>query len=85
MAAGASIIAHDNSYNKWVLGNNASYFSSADEIKKLLFIDNDLKDAGMDEFDNEAKIANNHQRIKEDFQWNDIVRKYEDLFRRLVP
>ena len=36
MAAGAMVFAHNNPHNKWVLGDNAHYFLSANEVEKLV-------------------------------------------------
>jgi len=78
MAAGAFIIAHNNPCNKWVLGENAVYFHSADDLKQLVEKLHELEPSGKD------MIHNNLDRINKDFQWDSIVRQYEELFIQLV-
>lgn len=78
MAAGSLIIAHDNAYNRWVLGENAVYFRSRMELEEsLLGIDRIRQDSG-------TWILNNLNRIREEFQWNLVTRKYEKLFEEQV-
>ena len=76
MAAGSLIFAHDNPYNKWVLGENAGYFRSAAEVTDC------IKDLG--KLDRDKYIGNNLVRTRADFQWDSIVRQYEQLFTKLV-
>jgi len=78
MAAGATVIAHDNPYNKWVLGKNAGYFLSAHELKNLMEQIDAIKG------NNKVMIENNLSRIRTDFNWELIVNQYEALFARLM-
>ena len=78
MAAGAYIIAHDNVYNKWVLGDNASYFQSKQDLSDLLVKIDELKRSA------ETVISNNLRRIRSEFQWDSVVSQYEKLFTGLV-
>ncbi|WP_130734801.1 DUF1972 domain-containing protein [Flavobacterium sp. J27] len=72
MASQALIAAHNNDFNKGVLKNNAVYFSSSLEVKKIL---NSFK-----KNDNLQLIANNFEAIKNDFNWDKINGKYLQLF-----
>ncbi|HEC43790.1 MAG TPA: DUF1972 domain-containing protein [Bacteroides sp.] len=76
MAAGTLIFAHDNPYNKWVLGENAGYFRSAAEVTDC------IKDLG--KLDRDKFIGNNLVRTRADFQWDSVVKQYEELFNSLV-
>lgn len=78
MAAGTYIIAHDNPYNRWVLGDNAAYFSTAGDISTLLSDRIPLKG------DCEKMISRNIERIRKYFQWDLVIRRYEVLFKELV-
>jgi len=78
MASGAFIFAHDNPYNKWVLNENAVYFHSADDLKQKLEKLHEPERLGKD------MILNNLDRIDKDFQWDSIIRQYEELFIHLV-
>ncbi|MFC2112209.1 DUF1972 domain-containing protein [Bacteroidota bacterium] len=77
MAAGALIIAHNNPYNKWVLGENALFFSSKEDVKVLLEGIDQEKKTGTE------MIDNNLSRIRSEFQWSKIVTSYLELFNRL--
>lgn len=78
MAAGSLIIAHDNVYNKWVLGENAAYFCSEQELGGLL--------SGIDRIQQNSGrwTHNNLSRIRDEFQWDVVTRQYEKLFANLV-
>jgi glycosyltransferase involved in cell wall biosynthesis len=78
MGAGALILAHDNIFNRWVLGENAFYFHSAVELRELL-----RKPELSKEFAGEW-IRNNRERIRQDFLWETVIGKYEKLFERLA-
>ncbi len=72
MACGCLITAHDNVFNRAVLGDEASYFSSSESLGSM------LKNATVsfrEEWRNKnlSKIENNHQ-------WSTIVDQYESLF-----
>jgi glycosyltransferase involved in cell wall biosynthesis len=89
MAAGAYIIAHDNIFNRWVLGNNADWFDSAASITALISggiargpVENPA--SGIKKSSEENFIANNLERISSDFNWKDVVKQYEELFERLL-
>jgi glycosyltransferase involved in cell wall biosynthesis len=76
MAAGSPIIAHENPYNRWVLGENAKYFRTAEDIVSL--------SSALEKTDWDEMVRNNLKRIREEFQWERIVRQYLDLFERLL-
>ena len=76
MASGALIIAHDNDFNKGVLKENAFYFSSVDEVKKIL---NSIKKS-----DNLQFIQNNFEAISKDFNWKKINEQYLQLFKQCL-
>jgi len=77
MAAGAKICAHDNLFNKAVLGNNASYFKNENQISTLL--DNSTKK----ELDWETRINNNIEKIKNTYNWDFIIEEYKLLFQSM--
>lgn len=76
MASQALIFAHNNDFNKGVLKENAFYFSSSLEVKKLL---NTIK-----KNDNLHLITNNYNAIVNDFNWNKINADYLQLFNRAI-
>jgi glycosyltransferase involved in cell wall biosynthesis len=78
MASGALIVAHNNPFNKSILGDNALYFSTAGEISRV------LETINKQDPSNQQKIENNCRRIAEDFNWKNITDDYEDLFNGLI-
>lgn len=72
MGSQAFICAHDNSFNRAVLGDDAMYFKNLQDIASLLSIDKNLYT---------HFIANNTQKIHSRYNWENIVTSYEDFFR----
>jgi glycosyltransferase involved in cell wall biosynthesis len=77
MACGCDIACHDNVFNRAVTGENADYFSTAEEICKILRADHDVSIL-------EKRKALNLQKIKEEYNWAKIVQGYEKLMFRLL-
>lgn len=77
MGAGALIVSHHNIFNESVLGDDAMYFKSAEDISKIIATCDVLPDlkAGM--------IKNNLAKIESMYNWEKIVDRYEELFLRL--
>jgi glycosyltransferase involved in cell wall biosynthesis len=75
MACGCGIVAHNNSFNLEVLGDDATYFSDATDVanqidhqeKNKLFLD---------------RIRNNRRKIKERYYWPLIAEEYEITFQQ---
>ena len=74
MASKALVIAHNNDFNKGVLQENAYYFSSAEEVKKIL---NSIKKS-----DNLQFVQNNFDEIAKSFNWEKINEQYLQLFEQ---
>jgi glycosyltransferase involved in cell wall biosynthesis len=70
MASKALIAAHDNVFNREVLGEDAIYFSTASDITYLI----DNTPPGMLKG---IMTRNNQQKIYRKFNWPDIIAKYE--------
>jgi glycosyltransferase involved in cell wall biosynthesis len=71
MASCAMIAAHDNPFNRAVLGNDASYFLTAEDIKNII----DSPAAPK----NNVMICNNLKKIKEKYSWEMISDLYENF------
>ena len=73
MACGCNIAAHDNVFNKAVLGDDATYFSSSSGVKEIINLypnrDNHL-----------LYQQNNLQKIRKIYRWDKIINEYETLF-----
>ncbi|MEY8849447.1 DUF1972 domain-containing protein [Psychroserpens sp. XS_ASV72] len=71
MASKVMMIAHNNEFTKSILGDDAFYFSSADDVKE--HIDCTKKEDHLD------KIENCYKKIEHSFQWEMINKKYLDF------
>jgi glycosyltransferase involved in cell wall biosynthesis len=76
MASKALIVAHDNDFNKGVLLENAYYFSTAEEVKKIL---NSIKKSNNLQF-----LENNYAAIASTFNWEKINEEYLQLFKQCL-
>lgn len=76
MASSALICANDNEFNSTILEDDAFYFSTADDVAKI------LTDILHEE--NKDKIKNNRAKITELYTWEKIVNDYEQLFLDLL-
>ena len=71
MASKTLIAAHDNAYNRAILGENAFYFSNPSEVKNLVeFLSVEM---------NTHWIRNNYREIQEQFNWEKIIDQYEAI------
>ncbi len=79
LAAGNAVIAHDNRFNRWVAGEGARYFSSAEDIQQI--VDSLNKDRqqllGMEEA--------SRRRFAQTFSQHQVLRAYEELLLRFAP
>ncbi|HTI11266.1 MAG TPA: DUF1972 domain-containing protein [Puia sp.] len=70
MASKALIAAHDNAFNRQVLGGDALYFSTPRDITKLV----DHTPQGLKE---ELMTRHNQEKIRQEFNWPAIIAHYE--------
>jgi glycosyltransferase involved in cell wall biosynthesis len=78
LAVGNAVIAHDNCFNRWVLGESAAYFKDAESLSAIF--DDVISMPTM----LETMRTNNLHRFQEDFTWPHILEKYDDLLSRFV-
>ncbi len=71
MASRAVIAAHENDFNKEVLGENAFYFSNSNDIKEII-------ESGISE-NNKQMIRNNLIKVQKQYKWDDIINQYENF------
>lgn len=76
MASNAYIAAHNNPFNKYVLGNDAFFFSSKEEVAKLII---NYSDKNRDLF-----IKNNREKIKNIYNWEKVSKEYLETFKNLL-
>jgi len=78
LGAGMAVIAHGNSFNQWVGGEGAEYFSSEEELS-LLF-----KDLLLDkEKANDMRLASVRQ-FQKNFTWDNVLKQYENIIRAQI-
>lgn len=79
LGCGNAVIAHDNRFNRWVVGDGAMYFNGADGFSSCM----DALQA------NPAKLnelrQHGQRRFHEAFTWPDVLQQYEDLLTRYLP
>ena len=73
MSCKCNIAAHDNVFNRSVLGENAFYFDCADAVKKIIHF---KAEPGMMEKRREINL----DKIKKHYSWQGIIDSYENLF-----
>ncbi len=78
MAAGSFIAAHDNVFNRHVLGPNALYFDSTEKVKSI------IENLDLYQPDRSRFIAENLKTIREHYNWDVITEKYLNLFFKLT-
>jgi glycosyltransferase involved in cell wall biosynthesis len=77
MAAGTFIAAHDNAFNKAILGDETIYFKTADDVKNI------LSSMNHHETNRDAFIRAQAQKIHDHFSWEQITDQYEKYFSEL--
>jgi glycosyltransferase involved in cell wall biosynthesis len=77
MASYSLIAAHDNVFNKSILGPDAFYFSSANDIEELL--KENFKRA-----DYQGTLNNNANKIKHQYSWDNIINHLEKFLTNAV-
>jgi glycosyltransferase involved in cell wall biosynthesis len=76
MGSSALICANDNIFNKTILGADAFYFTSTKDITCSL--------ETINKQENSHYIQNNINKIKELYNWNKIIDKYEGHFKEIL-
>lgn len=77
MAASAAVCAHENPFNKAVLGRDAWYFTREKEVAEAIELANN-------QLEKERMTARNLDRIRTKHRWDDIVLSYLRLFEKLL-
>ncbi len=72
MACRCRVIAHKNRFNEYVLGDDADYFSSENEIANIIV------SALQEEIIEKRKISN-LKKIKSTYNWTKIIDSYEEV------
>jgi glycosyltransferase involved in cell wall biosynthesis len=76
MASNADIACHDNVFNRAVTGVHADYFSKPADVKTLITNE-------MDENTRNQRRYANREKIKTDYNWQDVISAYENRMLEL--
>jgi len=79
MGAGNAILAHDNRFNRWVVGGGAEYFSDADSFSQRL--DDLAEHPGV----LQAVQLHGQSRFQRLFTWPLVLEQYEELLTKYLP
>jgi glycosyltransferase involved in cell wall biosynthesis len=79
MACGSFIIAHHNVFNQSVLGDCAIYFKNKEDVTRVLDDITGIRARHLEEF-----TSSNRNKTKDDYNWENIVTRHEELFRELI-
>jgi glycosyltransferase involved in cell wall biosynthesis len=80
MAAGAPVVAHDNPFNREVLGEAGAFFADAGELEARL-----RAVAHWDEAERARCGALHRARVGERYTWERVVAAYVELLERPAP
>ena len=76
MASNAYIVAHDNVFNRYVLGNDAFYFRTSSDVANIIkAYPQDLR---------EKFTTNNRNKIKNIYNWEIVSKQYLEVFREVL-
>ena len=78
MAASALICAHNNPFNRSVLGSDAFYFLTHSDIS------NQIHKQAVDAVIQDQMISNNLQKIRSKYNWDKVVTAYYELFEQIL-
>jgi len=76
MASNSLICAHDNIFNKSILGDEAFYFKSHSDVAKLLY--------SKEKKDYKHYLMANEEKIKHKYSWERIVHQYLNHFEHIL-
>lgn len=74
MASNCLIVAHNNSFNKFILGSDGFYFENKNEVALCI--------ESLNKKNHVEKIKNNKNKITNNFSWNYINQSYLDFFKQ---
>lgn len=76
MASGAYIAAHDNPFNRSVLGDNAKYFANTSDVSQII--------ANYVETGREQLTTANYAVVDRDHRWENLAKKHLDYFAEVI-
>lgn len=79
MASECFILAHDNIFNRAVLGSNAHYYGSPEDVASLLGNIDELSGQTRERF-----VNANLEEIRTNYSWEHLVDLHEEYFKSLM-
>ncbi len=76
MAAGCAIVAHDNVFNRGVLGSKGLYFKNIKDLK-IIFDKHSKQDKSIEDL--RRYCFNRYIKM---FRWELVLKEYEKLFNK---
>ena len=76
MASGCAIVAHDNVFNRGVLGSKGLYFKNTNDLK-LIFENYSTQEKSIEDLRRHC-----FNRYKKMFTWELVLKEYEKLFKK---
>ena len=76
MSSSSLICAHNNHFNKAILGDDAFYFNCDKCVTSLLEKENIQE--------RELYVHNNLKKIKKKYTWSQILNEYENFFKSKI-
>jgi len=76
MASNSLICAHDNIFNKSILGDDAFYFKSKKDVSSLIL--------AKDKKEHKSFLLANEEKIKNKYSWERIVHQYLNHFENIL-
>ena len=77
MASNALICAHQNDFNRYILDEHAFYFTTPEDVKKVL-------DSRINKTSFEHYTRSNISKIENLYLWPKIIKDYETFFRKCM-
>jgi glycosyltransferase involved in cell wall biosynthesis len=77
MASGSLVCANNNPFNRFILNDDALYFSDANDVAKVLTNTNKTEPTY------NVMIANNFDKIKIKYSWEMIINQYASHFKKI--
>lgn len=78
MSSNSLICANDNPFNKYILGSDAMYFSSVDDVATH------LSSVKCSNVKHQQMILNNRKKIEEIYNWDIVIDQYANHFEQIT-
>jgi len=79
MASNAFICAHDNPFNRYVLGNHGLFFRTKEDVANIINNINNIPESLREKF-----ITENRKKISEIYNWEIVSKQYIYLFEEII-